>query len=40
MNIDGYDVEVQYGHDEPVACKKCWTPDCGFEKADEKCFTQ
>jgi len=23
-----------YEHGHPVSCKDCWTPDCGFPKAD------
>ncbi len=32
-NIDGADVPVIYSHGYPVACKDCWEPDCGYEKA-------
>lgn len=39
-NIEGADVEVVYYHEEPVACNKCWTPECGYKKQDEKCWTQ
>lgn len=23
-----------YTHGYPVACESCWTPDCGYEKAE------
>jgi hypothetical protein len=28
-----------YDHGYPVACKECWTPDCGYEEADEEVET-
>lgn len=27
-----------YCHDYPVACKDCWTPDCGYQIADVKTY--
>lgn len=39
VNEDGYDVEIAYGHGEPVACKNCWTVESGLEIQDDKCFT-
>ena len=33
QNIDGADVPVVYEHGYPVACKECWEPECGYEKA-------
>jgi len=30
---DPNDKDVIYTHGYPVACKDCWEPDCGYEKA-------
>ncbi|MDD4970734.1 MAG: hypothetical protein PHT07_15010 [Paludibacter sp.] len=27
-----------YVHEYPVACWACWTPGCGYEKAEVKTF--
>ena len=24
-----------YVHEYPVACKECWTTDCGYQKCDD-----
>ena len=30
------DKDAIYTHDYPVACKECWEPKCGYQKADVK----
>ena len=27
-----------YTHGYPVACKDCWEPDCGYQKAEAETF--
>ncbi len=27
-----------YVHGYPVACKDCWEPDCGYQKAEAETF--
>jgi hypothetical protein len=27
-----------YVHDYPVACKECWEPGCGYQKAEVNTF--
>jgi hypothetical protein len=34
VNKDGADVPVMHEHGYPVACKECWEPGCGYEKAE------
>lgn len=38
VNKDGADVPTTYTHGYPVACKKCWTPECGFDLALRETF--
>ena len=30
--IDDNEELIEHGY--PVACKDCWTPDCGYEQAE------
>ena len=32
------DESIGYSHDYPVACKDCWEPDCGYQKAEVETF--
>lgn len=36
---DPEDDDFIYSHGYPVACKECWEPDCGYEKATANLFT-
>lgn len=35
---DPEDEDALFEHGFPVACKECWEPDCGYEKATADTF--